>query len=345
MSVNNPQLSKMLAIMRQQPGNAELALFLGARLEEAGNAEQAVALWSLGDDVGGFVRNVRNDSRATKEMQADSKLANGKICERLTKLHDQSIDDFERHSGERVPRIRRGIWCLTNNEEFEFADPLQKPVIFYVPELSVQPVWDGSQLEKLSPLVDGFSQVASEYSVAAEKLNLTEPYVPRSTPGREWLKLRGTLDWSALYLFKDSKPTENTQLFPETVKLFEQLDIVRVNQNPMEIFFSRLTPGAHIPPHFGLTNSRLTVHLPLTVPNNCAIRVKDREHCWTPGEPFAFDDSFEHEAWNRSEEDRVVLIFEIHHPALSPSECNAIEYCYAARDRWLNNRRKILGWD
>ncbi len=62
-------------------------------------------------------------------------------------------------------------------------------------------------------------------------------------------------------------------------------------------------------------------------------------HDWREGEPFAFDDSFEHEAWNRSSEDRVVLIFESHHPDLSPGKRQAIEYAIEARGRWLNERR------
>ena len=48
----------------------------------------------------------------------------------------------------------------------------------------------------------------------------------------------------------------------------------------MEAFFSRLVPGAHIPPHYGLTNTRLTVHLPLIVPEDCGIRVLLNE--WVP---------------------------------------------------------------
>ena len=104
------------------------------------------------------------------------------------------------------------------------------------------------------------------------------------------------------------------------------------------MFFSRLKPGAHIPPHFGCANNRITVHLPLIVPDNCAIRVGDDLHGWTEGKLFAFDDSYEHEAWNRSDRDRVVLIFESHHPDLTQDERYAVERTYAARGNWVERR-------
>src|SRR5262249_50224368 len=111
-----------------------------------------------------------------------------------------------------------------------------------------------------------------------------------------------------------------------------------------EMFFSRLKPGAHIPPHFGCANNRLTVHLPLIVPGDCTIRVGDQVHAWREGELFAFDDSFEHEAWSRSDKDRVVLIFESHHPDLRPDERFAVEHAFASRGRWLSDRRtRLLG--
>jgi aspartyl/asparaginyl beta-hydroxylase (cupin superfamily) len=101
-----------------------------------------------------------------------------------------------------------------------------------------------------------------------------------------------------------------------------------------------MRPGAHIPPHFGAANNRLTVHLPLIVPAGCSIRVGDEIHTWREGELFAFDDSFEHEAWNTSDKDRVVLIFESHHPDLSKAERAAIEHAFESRGRWLKERRR-----
>jgi len=41
---------------------------------------------------------------------------------------------------------------------------------------------------------------------------------------------------------------------------------------------------------------------------------------WVLGEPFLFDDTVEHEAWNESDQDRVILIFEVWRPELTKIE-------------------------
>ncbi|MBP6627175.1 MAG: aspartyl/asparaginyl beta-hydroxylase domain-containing protein, partial [Arenimonas sp.] len=75
-----------------------------------------------------------------------------------------------------------------------------------------------------------------------------------------------------------------------------------------------------IPPHHGATNCRLTVHLPLVIPPNCALQVGNHVRPWTMGELLIFDDTVEHAAWNDSDQLRVVLIFDVWHPMLSAAE-------------------------
>jgi aspartate beta-hydroxylase len=85
-----------------------------------------------------------------------------------------------------------------------------------------------------------------------------------------------------------------------------------------------LAPGTHILPHHGVTNARVVTHLPLIVPDDCALRVGGEEHAWQEGRCVTFDDTFEHEAWNRSGQTRVVLILDSWSPYLTPVECAAI---------------------
>lgn len=84
--------------------------------------------------------------------------------------------------------------------------------------------------------------------------------------------------------------------------------------------FSLLAPRTRVPPHKGATNTRLTCHLPLIVPPNCGFRVGAIEYEWRVGEAFVFDDTIEHEAWNDSDELRVVLILDLWPPALGPGD-------------------------
>ena len=88
--------------------------------------------------------------------------------------------------------------------------------------------------------------------------------------------------------------------------------------------FSLLKPGAHIRPHHGLFNFRLICHLPLIVPADCTLRVGNRQRQWREGELLIFDDSMEHEAWNRSDRQRIILLFEIWRPEIGAADREAL---------------------
>ena len=101
------------------------------------------------------------------------------------------------------------------------------------------------------------------------------------------------------------------------------------------VFFSILQPGAHIPPHTGVTNTRAIVHLPLVVPEGCEFRVGGETRAWREGEAFAFDDTIEHEAWNRSDARRIVLIFDVWNPHLTAAEQERLTRLFAIADQGL----------
>jgi aspartyl/asparaginyl beta-hydroxylase (cupin superfamily) len=74
-----------------------------------------------------------------------------------------------------------------------------------------------------------------------------------------------------------------------------------------------------------VTNTRLICHLPLIIPPKCGFRVGNDVREWEEGKLIIFDDSIEHEAWNESDQDRVVLIFDIWRPEISEGERKEIE--------------------
>ena len=84
--------------------------------------------------------------------------------------------------------------------------------------------------------------------------------------------------------------------------------------------FSILDAKTRIPPHTGVNNTKLTVHVPLIVPPGCTYRVGGEWREWQPGNAFVFDDTIEHEARNDGDAPRAVLIFDIWNPFLSPAE-------------------------
>ncbi|WP_197530127.1 aspartyl/asparaginyl beta-hydroxylase domain-containing protein [Gloeobacter violaceus] len=81
--------------------------------------------------------------------------------------------------------------------------------------------------------------------------------------------------------------------------------------------FSILDANAHIPPHHGPYKGVLRYHLGLIVPvedERCAVRVDNEVRSWKEGKSLIFDDSFEHEVWNRDPRRRVVLFVDFPRP-------------------------------
>ena len=343
--MNHGAIASLVSEFLERPGNIRRSLAAGAALLESGQAELAVAVWTLGDDANSMLRRLKDHADAPERGRRLSALADTTLRQFLTALHQHSVDRFEAQTGVQVPRVRNAVWTLTHTSAIEFREPMQRPLIFYMPDLPAAPVEPNSRFDWIANLESAFDAIRREYAEVVRAGIDAEPYVPAGALAREWMKLSGSLDWSAIHLYQNAKPTPATERFAQTTRALDAVQLVRIDGVPMEVFFSRLKPGAHIPPHHGLTNTRVTVHLPLVVPADCAIRVARIVHAWREGEAFAFDDSFEHEAWNRSTADRVVLIFEAHHPDLAPSEREAIEHVYAARQQWLDGRHgKIEEW-
>ena len=108
---------------------------------------------------------------------------------------------------------------------------------------------------------------------------------------------------------------EGGAMCPRTMEIIEQVPGVTTAG------FSRLAPGTHIKPHVGYTSRVLRCHLGLIVPPDCALRVGSETRRWEEDRCLVFDDTLEHEAWNRSDRDRVVLLLDFMKGAERRSRC------------------------
>jgi ornithine lipid ester-linked acyl 2-hydroxylase len=107
------------------------------------------------------------------------------------------------------------------------------------------------------------------------------------------------------------KAEKNCARCPETTRLVEQIPGMTT------AFFSILSPHKHIPAHRGVFKGFVRYHLGLKIPDpssQCRIRIEDEFRNWEEGESMVFDDTFEHEVWNDSNETRVVLFVDILRP-------------------------------
>ena len=152
-------------------------------------------------------------------------------------------------------------------------------------------------------------------------------------PLDQWRELNKSPRWSAFHFYdKGREIAERCARAPATMAAVRQLPQAMVDMRSPTAMFSVLKPGTRIPPHTGIANFRLVVHLPLVLPGNCGFRVGGETREWRIGEAWVFDDTIEHEAWNDSDQIRIILICDIWSPRLSPPEREAIRAVIAATD-------------
>lgn len=76
--------------------------------------------------------------------------------------------------------------------------------------------------------------------------------------------------------------------------------------------FSIMNPGTIIYPHRGYTDTVLRCHLGIEVPEgDCFLMVEDIKRHWREGEAFIFDDTFEHQAWNTTNQRRIIMLLDL----------------------------------
>ncbi len=130
--------------------------------------------------------------------------------------------------------------------------------------------------------------------------------------------------WSVYFLYeRGRKNRENCSLCPVTTAVIEAHRTVTTTAGM--IYFSRLDPSTRIAPHKGPTNMRLRCHFGIEIPDRCGIRVGEVTATWKTGHCIVFDDSFEHEVWNLSDQPRTVLIIDLWHPDLSDDEVRLLD--------------------
>lgn len=318
-------------------------LFLGYALKSLGKDEAAVQVWSLGADIDAQFINAWQAETADEDIRRRSKSANDAIRAHFTNLHQRSIAEFQAANPQaNIDRIAAAIWCQTHDSAFEYRHPEQKPHIFYVPDLPPIPIYAAAHTPWFEVLESAWPEINAEYLAAQEAAAQEQaPYLDASVAGlgADWEPLAGTLNWGSLHLYKMGEPNPRLiDLFPETLRALGEVPLVQTPEGPSEILFSVLQGEQRIPPHFGVANTDMTVHLPIIVAPESAIRVVDTVHEWQQGRVFAFDDAFRHESWNNSAQPRVNLLFETWHPDLTADEQRAVTATFDARLRWNQMR-------
>ncbi len=113
--------------------------------------------------------------------------------------------------------------------------------------------------------------------------------------------------------------------FPVTASVLESSGNWAGGLATSDTYFSVLAPGAYVAPHTSVDPLRVRMHLALTVPDGeCAMRVGSTTRPWVQGKVSCLDDAFEHEVWNRTGAERVILLADFWNPDLTAAERSAI---------------------
>jgi hypothetical protein len=204
----------------------------------------------------------------------------------------------------------------------------QEPSDFHYPGLPEIEFHEPEQFAGIAALEDATAEIREEFDalIAAEAAEMV-PYIqyPDRVPLRQWKELNHSPSWSAIHLLQKGRRIDaNARHCPKTLAAIAQMDQPDVSGASPNAMFSLLAPRTRIPPHTGVANTRLVCHLPLIVPENCGFRCGESSREWRVGEAFVFDDTIEHEAWNDSDQLRVVLIIDLWAPALGQRDRDVV---------------------
>jgi aspartate beta-hydroxylase len=173
-----------------------------------------------------------------------------------------------------------------------------------------------------------------------------EPYIAFADglPLNQWKELNHSRRWSAYFLWNQGRQEQGHMArCPRTAAALAKLPQVDIAGRAPTAFFSILDARTKIPPHTGVTNTRVTVHLPLIVPPGCRFRVGGETREWQVGTAWVFDDTIEHEAWNDSDAPRAILIFDVWNPELTLLERDLVRETTIGLLQYLEGEGEVPG--
>lgn len=336
-----------LSLWQNSPQDLKSGLMAGVGLAETGREAEGAALLSFLSDQNPIIRTAQFTPGLAPALQHASKSADKIIRKTFSQIQRGAIASCPAPG-----RISTALWPQTHDGPVPYKSAngerdYPRPYVFFAPDLP--PVEFFETAKWCRALSEQTQLIRKEYlSLMHHNTQAGQPYVDAAAAlGPNWSDLKGSDDWTAVHLFKDGVRQAQAEHCPLTCHALDAVPITRQNGIPIEVFFSVLAPGTVIPPHHGLANSRVTVHLPLILPqadreDELGIRIGQHTRSWQMGEPIIFDDSFDHSAWNTTDAPRVVLIFEAWRPDMTEGEIEAVKASYEARESYLETRATLI---
>lgn len=318
------------AALLAQPQQFVARLRLGIAFEQLGETHAALLAYFGAVNAAQALGRWRSDETTAPGMREAVQHAIRFIDVGRPRVFDAVLEPLRQKYGRsELTRVEECLAIYLSDQAPPTPDARQRPKFLYFPGVPSQTYYPTERFPWQSDLEAATEAIREELrSVLAENRPLL-PFLGEQSPEalKEHLSSSSAepASWDGFFFYRHGvRFDEECARCPYTSGLLDSLPLVRIRDHAPETLFSVLRPGTHILPHRGVTNTRLVTHLPLIVPSDCAISVGGEIHEWKEGRCVTFDDTFEHEAWNRSNETRVVLILDSWNPDLTDVERVAV---------------------
>jgi tetratricopeptide (TPR) repeat protein len=325
---------------RLNPRKGMIYLTLGSLHLELGNIDKAVQVFSLGEAVDPNILSLWKNPDTKPALAQMSKTAWDALCRHHTELHIRTVEGLG--DGPQLARIRDAVWPLVDTREVSCEHPQHRPQVFCIKYAEAPAFFEPAAFPWREQLEGQYADIREEILAGLDLAADGRPYLGAGhrLEGAQWEPLVNRMSWASVHLY--SRGVANQRVigkFPRTLAALAQVPVATSGGNPAEVFISVLAPHTRIPEHYGVSSAILTAHLPLEVPPGCGLKVHEEVRVPEAGKLMVFDDTWEHSAWNNSDRQRVVLIFEVWHPDLTEPEQEAVLRSFQAREQWLRQRR------
>jgi hypothetical protein len=232
------------------------------------------------------------------------------------RAYREAVETVEARLGAPLPRFRGVEFCFAGYQKP--GDLGQGPYYRRFPGLTAKPYWQRSEWPSECRAI--LTRLEDEYPALRDEFEARIPRA-RSAFSSQTTGYFGVVDqWLSYPLV-----TETGEPVPEAFAAFPRLSALLAELVELKFlcktYFALMKPGVHLPEHCGGQNVALRMHFALRIPSgDAALRVGGIEQRWEDGKQVFFDDTFVHEAWNRTNRDRYILLMRIMHPELSPLE-------------------------
>lgn len=314
-------------LLKLQPNHIGALLMKGSSLAQSGVEDEAIGPYRAALSIAQQARQGGDTLPPTlvSELGRAAQWVQAHIAERSARI-DQALAGNGFGPGKRSERIDEALAILRGQAPVQ----LQQPSSFYFPGLPQRSFYEREEFDWVPAIEAECGPIRSELEALLQaEAEEFSPYVAanadRSGGTAPNAHLAGDTSWSAYHLLRGGEPVAgHAERFPATLAALARAPLPYIaGRSPMALF-SLLKADSHIRPHHGLFNFRLICHLPLIVPGDCMLRVGNQQRPWQEGQMLIFDDSMEHEAWNRSDRQRIILLFEIWRPEISKEDREAL---------------------